>query len=235
MESKQGMEKYALIMAGGSGLRMGAGLPKQFMLLNGKPLLMHTMAEFKQYDSAIRLVLVLPEKQVNYWENLCREYDCDIPYTLAVGGTERFYSVQNGLRKIAAELTDDSYIAVHDAVRPLVDAALIGRCFEKALECGTAIPVLPLTESIRRCDGERSQAEDRNAYCSVQTPQVFHGKLLVSAYERGYRDYYTDDASVVEASGYAISLVEGSRKNIKITRPEDLFFAKYWMGKSSKK
>lgn len=215
------MKTYALILAGGKGLRMGADLPKQFLPLAGKPVLMHALEAFRQADPSTELLLVLPEEHQAYWASLCTEYGFDLPHRVVSGGAVRFESVRNGL----ACIREESLVAVHDGVRPLVKPALIQACFEVALEKGAVIPVFELTESIRRVEGDRSYAEDRSRYRSVQTPQTFRSDILLKAYEQAFRDEFTDDASVVEAAGYAIALVPGHRENIKITTPQDLLLA----------
>lgn len=215
------MKTYALIMAGGKGLRMGADLPKQFLLLAGKPVLMHTLEAFHRADSQTELILVLPLEHQAYWKELCATYDFTLKHRVATGGSVRFESVRNGL----ALVEDDGLIAVHDGVRPLVQPTLIRKCFEAAAEKGAVIPVFELTESIRRVDGNGSRAEDRSLFRSVQTPQTFRSTILKKAYEQAYRAEFTDDASVVEAAGQQIALVDGHRENIKITTPQDLLLA----------
>ncbi len=215
------MKTFALILAGGKGLRMGADLPKQFLLLAGKPVLMHTLEAFHKADPKTELILVLPAEHQAYWTELCVKFNFTLKHRIATGGAVRFDSVRNGLKLIQEE----GLIAVHDGVRPLVSPALINRCFAKALEKGAVIPVFELAESIRRIQGDRSFAEDRSLYRTVQTPQTFRSELLKKAYEQPYRALFTDDASVVEATGYEISLLEGHRENIKITHPQDLLLA----------
>jgi len=215
------MKTFALILAGGKGLRMGADLPKQFLLLAGKPVLMHTLEAFHKADPQIELILVLPLEHQDYWSELCTKFDFTLKHRIASGGAVRFDSVRNGLALIQQE----GLIAVHDGVRPLVRPSLINRCFSKALEKGAVIPVFELTESIRRIEGDRSYAEDRSHFCSVQTPQTFQSELLKKAYQQPFRALFTDDASVVEAAGYKIALLEGHRENIKITTPQDLLLA----------
>ena len=215
------MKTYALILAGGKGLRMGVDLPKQFLLLAGKPVLMHTLEAFQKADPTTELILVLPAEHQVFWAELCAKHAFALKHQVATGGAVRFDSVRNGLKLIQEE----GLIAVHDGVRPLVSPELINRCFAKALEKGAAIPVFELTESIRRIEGSRSYAEDRSRYRSVQTPQTFRSEMLRQAYEQPFQPVFTDDASVVEAAGYEIALVEGNRENIKITTPQDLLLA----------
>jgi len=215
------MKTFALILAGGKGLRMGADLPKQFLLLAGKPVLMHTLEAFHRADPNTELILVLPSEQLAYWSELCTKFDFTLKHLVASGGAMRFDSVRNGLKLIQ----EDGLIAVHDGVRPLVHTELIRKCFEAAMKHGAVIPVFELTESIRRIEGPRSYAEDRTLYRSVQTPQTFRSEILQKSYQQPYREVFTDDASVVEAAGYEITLVEGTRENIKITMPQDLLLA----------
>jgi len=215
------MKTFALILAGGKGLRMGADLPKQFLLLAGKPVLMHTLEAFHKADPKTEIILVLPLEHQTFWAELCTKYAFTVKHQIATGGAVRFDSVRNGLKLIKEE----GLIAVHDGVRPLVSPALISKCFEAALEKGSVIPVFELTESIRRMEGSHSFAEDRSLYRAVQTPQTFRSDILQKAYEQPFREAFTDDASVVEAAGYEITLVDGARENIKITNPQDLLLA----------
>ena len=215
------MTNYALIVAGGSGSRMNATVPKQFLLLNEKPVLMHTIELFHEYDNAMEIIVVLPETQFSLWENLCREYKFSIRHQLVAGGSVRFESVKNGLSKIQG----DGFVAIHDGVRPLVSLETIGRCFEVARLKGNAIPVMPVIESLRMIDGENSKAVDRSSFVTIQTPQVFSISDIKSAYNQSFNEVFTDDASVLEAAGLAINLVEGNIENIKITHPADLILA----------
>lgn len=223
------MKKFAIIVAGGSGKRMATQVPKQFLLLNDKPLLMHTLEAFHAYDASLQLVLVLPEAQMDYWLDLCEQYHFDLPHTVAFGGKERYDSVKNGLlmvQQMRGPQPEKALVAVHDAVRPFVSASLLERCYAKAAESLAVIPVLSLVDSLRRLlPGGGSQAEDRSAFCHVQTPQIFDADALWEAYKKPYQADFTDDASVMEAAGYQIALVEGHRENIKITTPEDLAMA----------
>lgn len=212
------MNKYAIIVAGGKGLRMGRELPKQFLPLEGKPVLMRTVERFVEADPAIRIVLVLPAAHQAYWKSLCAEYGFSLPYVLADGGETRFHSVKNGLQQVDA----DGWIAVHDGVRPFVSVETIRRCFDEAVRSGAAVPCLPVIETLREQNGAESRTVDRQRFRTVQTPQVFRARLLKEAYEQPYSGSFTDDASVVEAAGHRIALVEGNRENIKITEPFDL-------------
>ncbi|MCC8146561.1 MAG: 2-C-methyl-D-erythritol 4-phosphate cytidylyltransferase [Bacteroidales bacterium] len=215
--------KYVIIVAGGKGLRMGTEVPKQFLLLEGKPVLMHTIRAFYDYDPAIRIVLVLPEIQQPYWKTLCKEYSFDIGHEIANGGDTRFHSVKNGLKRVLT----DSLVAVHDGVRPLVDKKIIAAAFEAAEIHKAAYPVIPVVDTLRKKVTEgRSKKVDRSKYCLVQTPQVFISKVIISAYEMDYSENFTDDISVVEArKNCKPVMIEGSRENIKITTPVDLAVA----------
>ena len=189
------------------------------MLLGGKPILMRTVQRFYLFDSSADIILVLPAGHYDYWKELCDKYSFDIPHRVVSGGVTRFHSVKNGL----AAAADEGLIAVHDGVRPFVSAELLERCFAVAEAKGSAIPAIPLSDSIRVIDGEHgSKAADRSRFRLVQTPQVFDAALLKHAYECGYSESFTDDASVVEAAGASISLAEGDVRNIKITTPFDL-------------
>lgn len=208
-----------IIVAGGKGLRMGGDVPKQFIELKGMPVLMRTMERFYGFDPAMRMILVLPGSQVDYWRELCRRHDFRVPHVVARGGDTRFHSVRNGL----ALAQDGGLTGVQDGVRPFVSEDTIRRCYAAAEKTGAAVPVLPSTESLRRVDvSGSSHAVERAVYRTVQTPQVFDTALLKAAYERPYQSFYTDDASVVEAAGHGITLVEGNRENIKLTTPFDL-------------
>lgn len=214
------MKKYAIIVAGGKGVRMGTDIPKQFLPIGDRPVLMRTLEAFYLYDKEVELILVLPVSQRDYWAGLCRTYAFSIPHTIVDGGETRFHSVRNGLARIPAGA--EALVAVHDGVRPFVASDVISECFRVALEKGAAIPVIGVVETVRRVMGECSRTVDRNAYRLVQTPQVFRWQLLAKAYEQPYSPTFTDDASVVEALGGEVFLVEGNRENIKITTPFDI-------------
>ncbi|MBO4564107.1 MAG: 2-C-methyl-D-erythritol 4-phosphate cytidylyltransferase [Bacteroidaceae bacterium] len=209
-----------IIVAGGKGLRMGGDIPKQFLVVNGKPILMHTIQRFYDFDPEMQIIVVLPKDQQTYWDNLCQQYHFNLPFTVADGGAERFHSVKNGLAKVKAEA---ALVGVHDGVRPYVAIDVIRRCYEAAATKGAAIPVTDVFETLRHLtpDGG-SQTVPRGEYRLVQTPQVFQTDLLRKAYEQEFTSSFTDDASVVEALGYTITLVEGNRENIKITTKADL-------------
>lgn len=212
------MEKYVLIVAGGKGLRMGKELPKQFLLIGEKPVLMHTIEQFYRYDEAAVIILVLPEDHQAYWKSLCIQYNFTIPHQIVTGGETRFHSVKNGLGAVL----NSTLVAVHDGVRPFVSQRVIATCFEEAAKTGAVIPVLPMTDSIRECIKNESHVVNRANYCTVQTPQVFRSDLLKSAYLQPFSGIFTDDASVVEAYGFSVSLIPGNPENIKITTPLDL-------------
>ena len=213
--------KTAIIVAGGKGERMQANIPKQFLEINGKPILMHTLEVFYRYDVSIRLILVLPESQMDYWQELCKKHLFQLPHQLVAGGQTRFNSVKNALEYIQVP----ALVAVHDGVRPFVSTGTISRCFDEAEKNGTAIPVMDLTDSIRQISGNSNQSVDRSAFKLVQTPQVFGSDILLNAYRQDFTTLFTDDASVVEATGIKINLVEGNRENIKITTNFDMLFA----------
>ena len=222
---KGSMKKYVIIVAGGKGLRMGGEIPKQFLPIGGKPVLMRTVEAFYQAEAEIGIVLVLPHEQQDYWQELCHQYDFQIPYILADGGQTRFHSVQNGLRMIP-DGEADVLVAVHDGVRPFVSAQVIQTCFDEAARQGAVVPVLDMVDSVRRLsDDGGSKAEDRSRLKLVQTPQTFRADILKKAYSQDFTELFTDDASVVEASGVFVSLVQGNRENIKITTPFDLKIA----------
>ena len=213
--------KYVVIVAGGKGLRMGGDVPKQFLLFGGKPVLMHTIERFHAFDAQLQIILVLPPDQQGYWHELCLAHHFKLPYLLADGGATRFESVRNGLALIPNDA--QGMVAVHDGVRPMVSVKVIERCFAMACKTQAVIPVTPVVETLRQImpDGA-SQTVNRDAYRLVQTPQTFDLQLLKQAYQQPYSTAFTDDASVVEALGMQITMVEGNIENIKITTPFDL-------------
>lgn len=212
---------YVVIVAGGKGLRMGGDVPKQFLLLGGKPVLMRTIERFHAFDAQLQIILVLPPNQQGYWHELCLAHHFKLPYLLADGGATRFESVRNGLTLIPNDA--QGVVAVHDGVRPMVSVKVIERCFAMACKAQAVIPVTPVVETLRQImpDGV-SQTVNRDAYRLVQTPQTFDLQLLKQAYQQPYNTAFTDDASVVEALGMQITMVEGNKENIKITTPFDL-------------
>ena len=236
---------YVIIVAGGKGLRMGSDIPKQFLPIGGKPVLMRTLERFREYDADLQIILVLPEAQQAYWHQLCEEYHFDVAYTLANGGQTRFHSVQNGLAKVPDDA--EGVVGVHDGVRPFPSIEVIRNCYETARTAKAVIPVIPVVETVRQIFSNRpqdnrndnpekslssevrcknsSRTVPRDEYRLVQTPQTFDIQLLKAANRQPYNDGFTDDASVVESYGHQITLVEGNRENIKITTPYDLKIA----------
>lgn len=215
-----------LIVAGGRGTRMGGPQPKQFLELAGRPVLMHTLEAFDRWDASARLIVVLPEDQIDTWKRLCEAHAFDRAHRVVAGGETRFHSVRNGLDVVAS----DGLIAVHDGVRPLVAPSVIAACFAAAADGGAAVPVVPVVESVREVDADGgSRPVDRARLRVVQTPQVFRADVLRAAYRLPYDPRFTDDASVVEASGVAVRLVPGNRENIKLTTPMDLLLAEQLM------
>ncbi|AFD07149.1 2-C-methyl-D-erythritol 4-phosphate cytidylyltransferase [Solitalea canadensis] len=215
------MTYYAIIVAGGTGSRMGAQVPKQFLELKGLPILMHSIKAFYQWPLVPKIILVMHPDYHEHWKKLCDEHKFTTPHTLISGGKTRFESVKNGLSVISSP----GIVAVHDAVRPLADHEFITRLFQQAQQNGNAIPAVKCRDSIRKVENGVSVSLNREHYYLVQTPQCFTTELLLQAYEQPFREEFTDDASVVEAMGTKILLAEGEYKNIKITYPEDLIFA----------
>ena len=215
------MKKHIIIVAGGKGLRMGGDIPKQFLPVCGKPVLMRTIEAFHTYDAAIHIILVLPVSQQAYWKELCQEYQFSLSHDIANGGDTRFHSVMNGL----AMVEGNGLVGVHDGVRPFVSQEVIARCYEEAEACKAVIPVIDVVETVRHLTEEGSETVPRDRYKLVQTPQVFEVELLRRAYQQTYTDLFTDDASVVEALGEKVYLVKGNRENIKLTTPFDLKLA----------
>jgi len=212
------MKLYAVIVAGGSGKRMQTGIPKQYLELAGKPVLMHTLERFKAFDNAIEIITVLPENQLRFWGELQKKYSFDVPHTLVKGGKARFFSVRNGLKFVDSS----GLVAIHDGVRPFVSVDTIKRCFGTAEKLGNAIPVISPSDTLRIISGEENKPINRLQVKQVQTPQVFNTDLIKNAYLQEYMPEFTDDATVLERTGVKINLVDGNRENIKITNPEDL-------------
>ncbi len=216
---------YAVIVAGGKGLRMGASIPKQFLPVNGLPVLMLTIKRFREYDGALKIILVLPKEQHEYWNELCKNYHFTDAYAVVEGGETRFHSVRNGL----AAIPDDAegVVGIHDGVRPFPSVEVIRACYETARTAKAVIPVVPVVETVRHIvAGGKTETVDRADYRLVQTPQTFDIQMLKQAYAQPYRDCFTDDASVVESAGHEVTLIEGNRENIKITTPFDLRIAR---------
>ncbi|MDR0802145.1 2-C-methyl-D-erythritol 4-phosphate cytidylyltransferase [Fluviicola sp.] len=209
-----------IITAGGIGKRMGGATPKQFLLLGGKPILMHTIEHIHHFDTLAELIITLPEDYLKDWERMCGKYTFEITHTVVIGGEERFNSIKNALKKASGE-----WIAVHDGVRPFVSKEVLTKLVREVKTQWAVIPVVPMKESIRLVEGTHSTAVSRSQYQIVQTPQIFEGKLLKKAYEQKYTHSFTDDASVVESVGVSIHLISGNDENIKITNPIDLKLA----------
>jgi 2-C-methyl-D-erythritol 4-phosphate cytidylyltransferase len=216
------VNKIVMIVAGGTGTRMNAPIPKQFLPILGVPLLMHTLEVFYRYDQEIRIIVVLPETQIQTWKALCNTYNFMIRHELRPGGITRFHSVKNNLDLIE----DDSLVGIHDGVRPLVHSETIKRCYAAALKYGNAVPAVSIPETLRKITTFGSEAVDRNLFRLVQTPQVFVGKLLKKAYLQEYNEKFTDDAGVVDQlHEEPIHIVEGNTENIKITYSGDIQIA----------
>jgi 2-C-methyl-D-erythritol 4-phosphate cytidylyltransferase len=220
--------KTVIIVAGGRGKRMRNDVPKQFLRLHDTPVLLLTMLRFYNYDNNIKIILALPKDEIETWKTIKSQIPNVPLHTIVEGGAERFFSVKNSL----AYIEKGGTIAVHDGVRPFVSTETISRCFDRAEQCGAAIPVVAMTESIRYFEDEdKSISVNRAKYRIVQTPQVFHSDILLSAYAQSYSEDFTDDASVVEMFGYPVSSVEGNIENIKITTPLDMEIAKILINK----
>jgi 2-C-methyl-D-erythritol 4-phosphate cytidylyltransferase len=220
--------KTVIIVAGGRGKRMGHNIPKQFLRLDGTPVLLLTMFRFYEYDSEIKIILALPPDEIETWETIISNTVCVPSHTIVEGGNERFFSVKNSLSHVGKGET----VAIHDGVRPFVSVETISRCFDKAEQSGAAIPVIAVTESIRYFENEdKSHSVNRENYRTVQTPQVFKSDILIPAYTQPWSKDFTDDASVVEKFGYPVSSVEGNIENIKLTTPWDMEIAKILLKK----
>ncbi|WP_395806978.1 2-C-methyl-D-erythritol 4-phosphate cytidylyltransferase [Daejeonella sp.] len=225
------MKYYAIIVGGGSGNRMQSDIPKQFMLLNGKPILMHTIEAFFYSDFKPEIIVVLNVDFITYWEQLCEKYNFSIPHTLIKGGLQRFHSVKNGIKAIS----EDSIIAIHDAVRPLASNELICRSFKEAEQLGNAVVAIKSKDSVRQQKGNSSLPLNRDEIYLIQTPQTFQFELLNNAYKQEYNNEFTDDASVVERTGITLNLIEGESKNLKITFAEDLNLAEFYLSQTKNK
>ena len=212
------MQRSTIIVAGGSGKRMASLVPKQFLMLRGKPVLCHTIEAFYRFDAHMQLIVVLPKEQMDAWAALCGKHGFTIEHTVVAGGAERFHSVGEGLKAVK----HTGLVAVHDGVRPLVSVELIARCFAAAEEHGAAIPVVPVSSSVRELEDGGSHALDRSRLRTVQTPQCFRVDLLRKAFELPYDPVFTDEATLVERMGLAMHLVDGEELNIKVTTPVDL-------------
>lgn len=215
------LKKYAIIVAGGMGTRMNSLIPKQFMKLNGKPVLMHTIEKFSESGLNSEIIIALPIDQIENWNNLCAENKFAVAHTIVEGGETRYQSVKNCLEKIS----EDGLVAIHDAVRPLVNNKTILAAYKAAEMYGNAVPAIPLNDSIRKIESGQNIAVDRSRYCIIQTPQCFTTSVIKKAYKKEFKNTFTDDASVVEAIGEQIKLIDGSPDNIKITNPRDIAVA----------
>ena len=215
------MTKYAVIVAGGTGTRMGAAVPKQFMQLNGKPVLLHTIETFLRAYADLQIILVLPASFEEQGRQLILQTTTASRVQIVLGGATRFHSVQNGLKKI----NEASVVFVHDGVRCLVTESLIRRCYEQTIVKGNAIPAVAVNDSIRMVQGNKTKVVDRSRLLAVQTPQTFRSNILLSAFEQPYNEAFTDEATVAEAAGHEIFMIEGEKENIKITLPADLLIA----------
>lgn len=221
------MHEFVIIVAGGSGSRMKSDIPKQFLPVNGLPILMHTIHAFSDYSTSLKIVLVLPESQFGYWEELCKTYKFGVSYRLVAGGETRFHSVKNGLDTIQEA---SALVAVHDGVRPIIQKSIIASGFTKAGVSGTAVTSVALKDSIRKVKSDGSNtAKDRTRFQLIQTPQTFRIDWMRTAFSKPYKTAFTDCASVLEAAGFGIHLIEGAYENIKITTPEDLEWAKVYL------
>lgn len=215
------MKRYAVIVAGGKGLRMGIDIPKQFLVLCGKPVLQWSIEAFYTYDATIDIIVVLPVAQISYWKRLCEEYHCTISHRIVEGGKERFNSVQNGLQCIEGS----GVVAVHDGVRPLISQRMLADGFKMAEEQGSAVPYVDSVDSLRVIDSDGTRTLDRSKIKRIQTPQIFSVQELQTVMHREYQDSFTDEASVWELSGRDLSFYMGDEFNIKITKPLDLQIA----------
>lgn len=226
------MKRYAIIVAGGSGTRMGLAKPKQYLEIGGLPILMHTLSIFNFVDTEIELTLVIPESDFNFWKDLCIQFDFKVPHKLVKGGKSRFQSVKNGLDSIQDM---EGTVAIHDGVRPFVNPKVIEESYSKAEEFGSAIAVVDLKDSIRKLTEEgKSFFQERQYFRLVQTPQTFLLRKIKKAYEVPELKHFTDDATVFEYQGWEVFLISGNLENIKITSPEDLEYASFLMNKKGK-
>ncbi len=227
------MKTVAIIVAGGSGTRFGAELPKQFLELGGKPILMRSIEAFANSGNCpVDVIVTLPSDQMDLWQRLCDRYGFGVPHRVVPGGETRWHSVKHALDSMG-DVNEVDIIAVHDGVRPMVTADVICRTIEAARRDGAAVPVVALNDSVRQVVGEASHALDRSTLRAVQTPQAFDARLLLDAYSLPYQTTFTDDASVVEQLGHPITLVEGDPHNLKITRPMDLALAEYLLNSNA--
>lgn len=216
------MKKVALIVAGGKGNRMNTNIPKQFLLLNDSPILIHTLNQFSHFDE---LILVLPKTEFKNWQALCKKHDFKLKHTLVAGGVNRFGSVKNGLKKV----DENAVVAIHDGVRPLISKNLIAKLIDATKKGNGVVPVVPVKDSLRQVDGIQSKAVSRNSLYKVQTPQCFFANTIKNAYMQSFSLFFTDDASVLESNGGKINTILGEEKNLKVTTEEDLKIVEAFM------
>ena len=228
---KSEIERFAVIVAGGIGKRMKSGLPKQFMKLANQPVMLHTLRVFHDFDRKLKIIIVLHGDYFDIWNSICEEYSCSIPHKVIKGGKTRFDSVKNGLGAID---NDNGFVAIHDAVRPLVNMDTISKCFDSAITYGNAIPAVTPGDSVRIRLPDANKPVDRNSVLLIQTPQVFSVALIKKAYMQKYKPGFTDGATVFETSGEKINIVEGDILNIKLTTSIDLEFAEVVLKRRSK-
>jgi 2-C-methyl-D-erythritol 4-phosphate cytidylyltransferase len=221
------MKKYAIIVAGGTGTRMKGEVPKQFLLLNNKPVIVYSIEAFYSFDKSVQIILVIHPDYLNYWNQLCEKFKISVPFTIVTGGETRFDSVKNGLDTIA----ENGLVAIHDAARPLVTAEFIGSLFFEAEKYGSAMPGIPLNDTIRVIAGNTSRQLERTFLRAMQTPQVYGVTDLKMAYKQPFQPLFTDDASVMQLAGFHLHLTEGRVVNIKITNPEDLVLAETFLNR----
>ena len=221
------MKKTFIITAGGIGKRMGSDIPKQFISVAGKPILLHTIERFHSFDPTAQMIITLPADWHLFWREILEDLNCTIQHELVEGGKERFHSIQQALTKCEGEI-----VFIHDGVRPLVSLETLKRGEEAVIEFGTAVPVLPLKESLRKMNADRSQAVRRDDYFTVQTPQCFRFDMLKEAYSRDYHNGITDDAGLIEETGFSIHLVQGNEENLKVTTALDLKWLHFLMTKN---
>lgn len=223
--------RYAIIVAGGAGSRMNSGVPKQFLLLNEKPIVMHTLERFAHTKSKPQLILILHPSMFSYWKELCREYNFKIAHTVISGGETRFQSVRNGVNHVVKQqpILHKTLIAIHDAARPIISSTCIDSCFEQTVVHAATILAVQSVNSVRQGNESENNALDRDKIWIVQTPQTFQGHILHEAFQQEELPSFTDDASVVEKLGYNIHLIPGDHRNIKITFPEDISIAQFYL------
>lgn len=226
------MNKAAIIVAGGKGTRMGGSISKQYLPIGGKPVLMHTLSTFYEVDPSMKLILVIPELDFNFWEELCFQYQFKIPHVLVSGGSSRFQSVRKGLDSLTWE---EGLVAIHDGVRPFVNKEVIANSFTEAQKSGSAVAVVALKDSIRKLsDDGKSRYEERQYFRLVQTPQTFQLSKIKKAFQVTELQQFTDDATVYEHQGWQVSLIAGNPENIKITTPEDMEYGEFLLSKKNK-